>query len=475
MAYPPGLPLGMLAVQAWFDRFDEMRLLAVQTAWHTGLLALAWEMVRQRVARISTLPPVVIAWAVILLLLAAEASWTLVPQLLQAEKPQVYFLTSAFLLLMMARLDQEESVAAMLAAGLCLTGAYLIKTTVMAAVPAFLVIAMIEGWRRRRVAPAIAMLLPMAAVWLGWKVLAPAVAGCAAGPEAIFTGIGLEETPAQLAARFLPAVGAYLAGFKPVVSLLAVTGLALGLRNRALRLPLGGLLAYVAVYMVGLYVMYLLCILGYEGQILASLQRYVRLLLRVAHGLGLILLALELLPLLRRPLVLPPRWVVPAAFLLLGLWQIHAIGRSLDNLHDRRHEDDWRQTVLAIRDGAQALRRRLPATDQPPQVVLVAQGSQGGERVMARYEELADRRGGPLRHWRTAIQFSRGPVATNEWMRSGGEAEALAELAAADVLWLVRLDGWVTTVLRRLPLEGGCEPVQGIVLIRRDGRYSCSG
>ena len=475
MAYPQGLPLGMLAVQGWYDRFDEMRLLAVQIAWHCGLLALVWEIVRERTARVTTLPAGIIAWVTILLLLAAEAGWTLVPQLLQAEKPQIYFLSTALLLLLAAGLDQEDMGSAALGAGLAVAGTYLIKTTAVAMLPPLIVVAAWMVWRHRRIKPAVLLLLPVALTWLAWRLMVPPVAGCAAGPWSLFTGHGLEETPAHLAARFVPAVSAYLSTFKPAVSGLAAIGLGLGLRDRGMRLTVVAFLLYAVLYMAGLYFMYLMCMLGYEGQILASLQRYVRLPLRIAHLLGLSILVLQAIPLVPTFLRGPARWGTPIVVAVLTLWQVHAISRSLDNVHDRRLEDEWRNDVRATHAGAARLRDLLPPSETPPLVVIVAQGSQGGERIMARYGELSDLRGGPMRHWRTGINFSRGPTATNEWMRAGDETEALAELAAADVLWLVHLDDWATGLLRRLPLESGCEPLSGRILIRRDGRYSCSG
>lgn len=484
MGYTQGLVLASLFPQLFSDHFSELRLLAFHSALHVAMLAVVFDVVMHRTRSFA------MAWATVLLLLGVEAAWTLVPQLVQAEKPQIYFYSIIFLLLVEAERDRDLLRGNALVIGMAMAGGFLIKSGFLAAFPpvllgmAWLTLRGREGRSRDGMSFCLAVLPPLVVV-VAWSQLKGAVGGgCLGDPLAAFSlsgGVG-RPPPLEMARRLAVGIGEYVLAYKPWLTLAALAGLVLAAMNGS-RKAMPALAGMVALHVLSLYVVYNVCLNAFEGSILASLPRYLRVPLRVMHVVGLVMLVLEGLPILHRhfPRVgaLMSGRIVRAGLLgtiiLLGAWQVHAVARSLDNVATRVHERDGGEVQKRLARETEAVIRHL-IPDGRAKVIILAQGSSGEEFIYARYFAMGRRRGDPVHRFQLARQFSFGDEHHTPWTTVMPVDVAREWLGGADLLWPQRpFDPWLEEVLRPLVADQAClaKPLGNVLIRGADGRFSC--
>ncbi|WP_141400368.1 hypothetical protein [Magnetospirillum sp. 15-1] len=122
MGYTQGLPALLAFPNLLFGQFEPGRSLAPFVVLHAVLMGLIWEMLAEtlRGRGAGAGAAGLAGWATILGLLGLEAAWTLVPQLMLVEKPQIYLIAAMLLLLVRAGRGLD---GALIAAGM----SYLIK------------------------------------------------------------------------------------------------------------------------------------------------------------------------------------------------------------------------------------------------------------------------------------------------------------------------------------------------------------
>lgn len=481
LGYTQGLVLASLFPQLLFERFDQVRLLAFPLGMHVALLALVFDIT---LARTRSLPT---AWALVLGLLGVEVTWTLVPQLAQAEKPQIYLFSMIFLLMSEVERDRDLRRANATTIGLVMAGGFLVKSGFIGVFPpvalalAWLVLRRGEQGPRDWLSFAL-VVLPLLLTIVVWGQTKGAVrGGCLGDPvAAIFTAAGNNRPPPlDMARRLAAGIGEYLLAYKPWLSLLALAGLGLAVA-RGRRVTVLALAGFVAIYLLSLHVVYNVCLGSGEGAALASLPRYLRVPLRVVHATGVVLLVLEGLAVLRHGLRVPisPRWVragMLGGIVLLAGWQIGMVARSLDNVETRSYEGDGGELQKRLARDTEAVARHL-TLDGRAWVTMLAQGSSGEEFTYARYYAMGRGRGDPVNRFEVAHEFSFAASPVTPWTTEMSEGRTTERLGASHLLWPQRpLDPWLMGALRPLMDDSIClERALGKVMVRgADGRFTC--
>ncbi|MEK9644362.1 MAG: hypothetical protein VW547_02350 [Alphaproteobacteria bacterium] len=487
LLYTQGWPMAVLFPQTPFAQFEPVRGAAVAVVWHAALLGLFYDALNAHVRRalpaLPTTTRALLGWLVVLTLLALESTWTLMPQLLLIEKPQIYMIAAslAFLLLALATDDGDaERNRCVLGAGIALAGAYLVKVTALGAVlPTALAVLLIPAARRatggfdwRGAGRRLALLLaPVATVYVWWSVFRPydAPPGCLADPFALtVSGGDAARRAADAAGRLAAAAGAYVLAYKLPLSLIGLAGLAVAVFDRRLAPVAWAIAAYATIYFLSLIPLYVWCYgSGYELQKLDSLQRYLRVPLRILHLLGPGLLFLAVLRALGRagpPALIRPlagRTFLVAATVLVaaaGTYQVFAIDAAIGNAAVRDREPA--ETVATIDAVERDADRLIGLTgtlefDAPPKVTMIAQGQVGFELRIARYRALSERRGRRF-HYRIESAYSWGPKAANQWMHAISAERLAAHFRDRDILWPIETNAWVRGVIGRLVADNAC-------------------
>lgn len=473
--YVQGWPLSIVFAQTPWSEFSGLRGISVAALWHVGVLGIAYDIVGEVSRRQVGFPAAqaaVLAWLVVLILLAGEAAWTLVPQLVQVEMPQVYFLSAGFAAAaLVVNADRRESSVLALACGLLFAAAYTIKVANIAAAPGLLIIAALLVWREpswaTRVVGCAALLLPLIAVAISWSWLTPfaKVETCFTRlDQTLGTRIGdlVSADGRAIAGAMLRASIAYVSTYKLPLTLGAGLGVALGIRRHAAVVV--GLFVFIAAYIAGLLPIYVFCLgPGSVAQPFDSLQRYLMVPLRVVHVTGLILLATSAIDIVaprmgrivahhRAPLV------GALAGTLLLAWQVAATYRAVGNLSTRYREDPQNVASMArLEQEAASLRSLLQkrAGDEP-HIALVTQGRYGYESSMAYYLALGRKRGASLRTYRLYPAYSWGASARNMWMQATTPERLLVTFRGLDIIWPFEIDEWMRGVLTQLATDGNC-------------------
>ncbi|MBI3445274.1 MAG: hypothetical protein HY055_07905 [Magnetospirillum sp.] len=489
LGYTQGLVLSMLYSNLFSERFDEVRLLAYPVALHVAMLAVAFEVavgsarLRLGLERRRALS---LGWVLILGLLAAEASWTLVPQLLQAEKPQIYLAVIIFLLLVEAEADPSRLRRNALVAGLALAGGFLVKSGFLAMlIPAGLAVIALGLQAGRRDWPAMLLVLgPTVLAVLVWNATkGPVAGGCLGNPLAAFgmAAAGGRGAPLEMIQNLARGIADYVVAYKPGLTVLGLLGLAAGLAGRGL-VSVAALIGLILIYVGSLQVVYAVCLNATEGRELASLPRYLRVILRIVHTLGPILLVLEMGARLRRHWPRFDQFVAGRAALAAGLvvvlglagWQVRATARALDNIASRAAERDRGEMQSRIAHEAEAV-ARLARETGIGRVTVLAQGSSGEEFTYGRYYAIGRRRGEPLHRFETAEEYSFAPSQRSRWITVQTPDEAAERLRQGGILWPQSLDPWLVEVLRPMMSDPAClSDFAGRVLLPgQDGRLVC--
>lgn len=485
-AYTQGWPTALALPQLFHADFDLGRALVVAFLWHVAAIGVVYDMlVRAFHGRcgLDRTPAAALAWTMILALLAIEATWTLAPQNLLIERPQIYMLAGILGVAGLAALEDGASRSLALAAGVLMATAYLLKVTTMGFMPALVLISLApafrgsRGWwiedraEARRLATVLACVLgPPLLTYAAWRLWLPfdPPRGCVASPLNVFQVADAVGGPeAGVGARFLDRLGDYLAGFKLPLTLVAGAGIVAGLRDRRLFAVAAPLALYAVVYLASLYILYAVCFQGYERETFASLQRYVRVPLRLIHLFGPLLLVLAVMPWLAGSWetvfrTLPGRQSIRMAgaifIAVLLAYQARALDDALRNaaLRDRETPDTVRNHEH-LKAEAMQLRALIGRLDlKSPRVAIIAQGGVGDALNVARYWSLGDRRGGGPHYYRVAPPYSWGPVKANLWMTASRPAAVRAHLAGFDLIWPYRTDAWMVSILGDLVDDADC-------------------
>ena len=488
MAYPQGLPLALAFPNLFFDTYENSRSLVVQFLWHVGLLALFYDVVTRIMSRsfefdIATAR--IIAWLFILGSLALEVTWTLVPQFLLSEKPQIYFLAGTIGLVLLALFDADyrQNTWFLISIGLVASVGYLLKPSYIVFVPILTLFALVVAWQsrlkwsgiasiinKRTISTFLLILGPFVLVYFGWAGFLPFEkrGGCTADPLIVLHTLPQLWTDHEtVVAPFFSALGSYLVSFKPQLTVIALIGIAVAFCDRRAA-PVGfGLVLYAFGYVLALLVLYSACFSPYESAALSSFRRYTRVVLRLIHLVGpllFIIVALRILDkywynITRNVMKLRSvRIVLISGISVLLVYQGVVLDRAMRNVAERHLETpDTLARIVNLKLEATALKsliKTLPMEN--PRVALVAQKTDGYELVQARYRALKYRRGSHPTVYKLSPPYSWGPSSENIWMNKIHRDGLRAHLMSFEIIWPFITDAWISPILSELANTGHC-------------------
>ncbi|GAB6051662.1 hypothetical protein JCM17960_04820 [Magnetospira thiophila] len=447
--YTQGWYLAMVYPQLFHDEFIEVRSLAAGTAGVLCFLGFAWDLLRGQ----GDFQRTVIAWGSVSgLLLLWPLGW--LPDNLLIEPPQLLLISSLFLLLARFSASDDSHREILLCAGLLLGAGYFLK---IAGIVSLLLLPFL-WWRsgRARILPlALLLLLPFAVVYVTWKLFgnpAPATF-CIADPIAVLTG-GQWETLTTVSDPFFQRLMSLLTlRAQSAWSLLGLAGLVLAALIRPYRLLALAAGSYLVVYTGLLLWTYASCFQSYERETLISLERYMGLAFD-ALSLAGVLVLIEGLYTRVAPKVTGRGFGLATALLVLA-----ALGVTLTQADKQavRLADPFApghpypaafvEKRQPVRQSMADLRRLVQATHSAhdlPTVTLIAQNSDGFERILLRYLAHGSQRGGPLNDFQVMPSHSwSGQGAT--W--SASAAQAKQDFDRSDIIWPRQVDQKLGQVL----------------------------
>lgn len=437
-AYTNGWPLLVVFPNLFYDSFDERHAASIQFLMHVGLMGLIYDALRWIAGRGATealtdLAKTGFAWIVILVLLGVEASWLLYPTDLLIDRPMLYALVAMLVLVVIAQYDGVSRTALGLYMGLVMAAGYILKVAMIAFGLPLAIVWMSMVWREQREGVASGSLLSgmpgwfdrkflRRSLWIGMLQSVPFFAAfaswsvnrtgqsCLATSGDFFSGdLLVLVTPKGLSlwGRMADAFIVYGGEFKLSLSLLTVGVLVVALTSRRMLPVLIAGLVFTALYALAMFYAYAFCFGALDSTYLESFQRFVRIPIRVAHVLGIILLAIGILHLMTRRGTGEPiavrLWRRISVRLVLGLmvgvglfWQGVQIDRSIAAIGDR----ELTHPGLAIAHKqieAESLQLRTLLKSRKLEGVagyVIAQGTHGSEYDAAKYYGIRIRRDG---------------------------------------------------------------------------------
>lgn len=479
VGYTPGWLLAMLLPWQFTGRIDPGLAAAAPFILHVSVIALLYDLV-ERTLRCSTAPPRARAgaWLFVLLFLAAEGMGTLWPFSLLVEQPQIFATTAVALLVFWREADAARSPGLEWAAGGLLAFDYLLKTAALTFVPALVAVAIIAALRettgraaalRQIGAAAVRYLAPVAAVAVLWALVVQPK-NCMQS----FTATLSAESIAQAAAldwaglgrRLATAIAGYIGSYKVPITILAALGFAGALMRRRYQVPVM-IAIFAGGYFAALYWYHLTCFGPYYFEVLNSIPRFTRVPLQVFHAIGLLMLydTARVVALgtdrgrrLVRRLEARPAFgaLAAGALLLLGAWQVRTVHRSVVDVTTRAFQSSDPRIADMKRAAERILQLRGTVLPERPTLAILDQGRDGAIVAYARYFATGPGTTLPVERFRTLPATSWSPTPVNTW-QSAGDAESVRRyLATADIIWPLRVDGWLADVLAPIVSDADC-------------------
>lgn len=490
VGYLPGWHL-LIALASVGDVFSDDRPLGVSAALHIAMLGLIYDICAAFIARrCPSVDPVQrygAAFLIVLLAVAAEASWQLVPSLVLAEIPLFYTLIGAGMLLLLYRFDGTSPRLLSLMLGVVMACHYAIKGQGAPAVPAAALVVFfyntggfsVRGMAQNAVCAGLTV-LPAATVAVSWALFGTPSPKCVASLEALLSVSGGNGAGAAvtLMSDILAKTGGYLGSYKVPVTVIALAGVIAGLFRPDLRLLSLFLMIYVAAFLAAIFVVYFNCPHSY-GSYLSSILRYMQLPVRLLHMTGLILLALTTVYWARTFVTRLPGRLATAALLglvcLAGAYQVQQARAAFGTINDP-----------AIEPAMKAFVERVPPDVER---ILALAGTRGIARprvamayvyweflpfLIAQHASFPESRAQLPQDGtfgRMFIESLRFDDAQALIPAGSSHPRGAAEFANFDVIWSLQDIGAVSKVLAELVDDPDCaaHPSRYFVIARGDG------
>lgn len=483
--YTPGWRFALLYPWVFTGHINEGASAGIPFVAHIGLLGLVFDVAAQAISasgRFSRRHTELLAWAFICVFMAGEASGLLWPRTLLIEPPQLYaFSATIIVMVLVASHNQVQGpLAARLAvyAGLFLATAYVIKIAAITLIPTTLVVAAVVYMGGRTSQPAAlkrsalmlaTMIVPLLLAVGMWKLAVPDTGNTLSSPTALFSGKSLQRIAErdwlELAGRFGAAVWSYVASYKAPLTLIAIFALAYSAaKGRYQALLVWGV--FVLSYTASLYWWHLAGAGDYYHQQLNSIERFMRIPIRMLHLLGLIAIVLEASAYLGRQSAgklaafaghaLVVRGMSVLIILLLGFQGLQVF-RSLEDVSTRKHQNTDPR-IAGAREAVHIAMNRWPDDRvKRPRLILI---SQGMDHEVLNYARYYARRPTPQNPNAMAVNVipasSWSPTPTNIWQHKATADQVLVLLRGADMIWPMNLDPWISGILERIPVIKGC-------------------
>ncbi len=475
---------------------------------HVGLLGFLFDFLSflfLRTGTCSTCASRLASWVFLLVMLTAEVSWVLFPEFQLIEKPLLYAFLGAFLLGLAGLYDDLNRVTVVMALGFIVAGGYLIKLSMLAIGPTlgifwlgflwseykqagpvgFFRYTFSPGGLRKALGYSAALLLPLFVTMSVWNHHSFG-SHCFSSPWAyLATSESLfSATSKDVAMIILNAILNYTPAFKVEMTVAAVIVAILSLREPRCRWLVVGIVVFVLFYIVLMHSAYHLCYPPFGETGLQSFQRYFRPNLRLLHFIAPLLLLIVALewPVFRSSLAAGSSNRIVRACLVVGaavllVWQVHSLSSSLDEIATRANMGpDVSRTMHSIKRDAGRLSKLIHDRNfERPRVSIISQNGYGVEWDLARYFGIGDKKGGPVFNYWPESPYSWAPTRANSFTKTTTTEELEAWWKDFPIIWPIRTDPWIRTVLSRLVDSDACrrDPEQFFLFNRGNGRFEC--
>ena len=492
--YPKGWPLAIAFAHFPTASFDEFRGIALLAIFHIALLALIFDLIRKMLEKESGCSRKIsflMAWSLILLLLAAEVSWKLLPPSLLIERPVMYWSLGLFSIGLMAWYEENSQAVLFVGMGLILASALTLKTpTSSLAIPALLIGFLYwKSHSTREISlPRLALylLLPfviVAGLWLAQS----SDQNVRVGFKIYFDDV-IRERFFDVTSLLTAAFSDYLGAYKSPLTGLGIVGLITALWSARQRNVVIALLIFVTMSWLGLWPLYMFSILGNEHEALPSFQRYARLPIRLIHFFGLVLLAVNLFVYLKLnfswfQVILREKNLIRLCFIaifLLGSFQLWTINQSYLDMSLRTHGSTTTDLNRAERIKVfQVHSKRLNSLIEElklstPSTLFISQGGDGFVQSMARYYSIGNLKNLNFRSFKIKSGWSWGPARKNMWMRNSNKEKFRQMITSSDIIWPYKLDDWTTSVLENFAADEQCRQyLSNYFFIKINEQFKC--
>ena len=505
--YTPGWRLLGAYPSLLQGKFNEYHSLFMLSILHFSFLGLVYEsiyIILKNRLQASKFDIRILAWSILLLLILAEATWKLIPTDMLVERPQIYLVCSCILILVIASELKKYWLILAGCLGILISFGYLIKSSMIVFLPTSLIIAgyfiytqltsfikVPESPRKKLFDSLLIVFLitvPVVTTYLIWSEL-KTTNRCTTSlirlldPE-LLGKISLDRA-GQLAKDFISAIYQYLINYKLPITLISLTSLLWMLSTPKWRVTAIAILSFCVVYCTSLYWNYLMCGDGFNSY-LSSLERYIRIPLRVLHLTGLLFGLILVILKLKRELkdlfgrnanrrVLYGIYLTSTVLLITGT--IFQANLSFKETYQRDEEPYLNERVKTIRDELPALTSLINKKQTNFQTILIISDDKVGfDILVARYYTIEKNFQKPNIQYifKNLSMLGLKNIQTSQSIRKKG---FITVLSGVDIIWPL---GWhpdLKSYLLKLTNNKRCANNHNNYFIIADsdisGRYYC--
>ena len=480
--YTPGWRLLLLLPWQIAGAIEEGLSAAAPFVLHTAVAALVFDIavyLFRSVGRFSETSSVAFGWVFLVMLLGAEAMGKLWTYSLLIEQPQIYSTSAVFLFLYLssklASSEETPKSTLYIYAGITLAACYLIKAAAILLIPTIAIFAAVPILSRHfifcptwklRLRFGLLTLVPVLIILVTWTIMNPSSPGVGSPISTLswlVSGDYGDRDVFDLGNRYFSAIWNYTSSYKLLITVGAMLGALLVLlrrRDGSLLLWTG----FVILYFASLYWAHLAILSEYDYQSLVSIQRYTRVPLQIFHVLGLMFL----LEFVLSVLVQKERWasffrtkkmifIAVLIILLFGGWQMRSVYRTVIDTSTRAYQN-IDQRILEVKSAATFINSKRGKTiTEFPKIVFIAQPLDRSSTGFAKYFSLfKDDAGRVFSSFKAAVLSSWPREPKYDYQNSLILEEYRNLLRTADVIWPIKIDVTLTTMIVQLGVNEKC-------------------
>ena len=484
--YTPGWRLLLLLPWQIGGEIEEGLSAAAPFVLHIAVVALIFDIavfLMRTQGQIKNALAVFLAWIFLLLFLGVEGMGKLWSYTLLVEQPQIYSMVAVLLFIYLSGkiTDSENSSRrhAYIYLGLVLAGSYLLKIAAALFIPVIFLFAVVpqisypffaESIWRYRLQFCFLTLAPILLMVISWSILNPSTSGLSSPFMTLQLLVNgnfnySNQEIFNFSDRYFSAIWEYLSGYKIFISIVAAVGVVLILIKRRE----GALIVWVGwfvLYVLALFWSHLTIFGDYYFQHLNSIQRFLRIPVQLFHTLGLLLLLEYSISILKNQnLIHAMQYLKNTATLVvggfiilaLGSWQIRQVHHSVADTTTRIYQNmDTR--ILEMKQANEFI-KSIQGTKIPtiPNLVILSQPLGHASRAYAKYfARSVNAEGKVYSRFRVNIISSWPNDPQIDYRNLAKIAEFKSKLRSADVIWPIRVDTTLVSMLAELGVSTNC-------------------
>jgi hypothetical protein len=486
-SYTNGWPLLLAAASSVYASYNDAHAVPLQFFMHLGVLAFIYDIVCDWVSetRPNDEPTAILtAWMVVVVFLAGEITWRLLPTDLLIEQPMLYAYAACFLIAIVGQGRGVPTVRLCGYWGVVLCAGYLFKVSMLAIAPTIGLFVLAAVWRdiqtdarpglltalniRRLCTAGVWAFAPLAIAMTIWLAASPGdLLGSSVGPVQVSNlALLLSADGWWVTLRMLEELRDYGLRYKLPLTVIAGIGVFYAAWAMRWRAALFGFFIFAAGTWAGLYLYYLfrepLVTRGY----LESFPRFAILPIRLFHLIGFLALTYAAV----RIVLARVGFIANSATLRLCLrgvigigliWQVREVARATEDMTDRRHQNPANiQTLMRYKAHLGQIEREVARLGQDTPKLAIFDPRNDVAMTTALYYSLKTRSELAMNSYR-----SYKPI----------RVYSVEGLAAYDMLWPVGANEFEAARIADYLTDPACATgLKDRILLRVDGgRFSC--